>query len=239
MTSNMVTVPTRDGKSLGCYLAKSEEKSAPVIVVIQEIFGITDWLKSFANNLAKLGYNALVPDLFFRLEPGLVLNPNDEKQLQKAFQLYGKFDQDQGVEDLKDVAKYARTISGANGKVGVVGFCLGGKMSYFMATRSDVDCTASYYGGGIDEKLNEADKIKNPIILHLAEADGYIKKDAQQKIKQGLADIPNATVYIYPGVDHAFAREGGQHYDKTAADLANARTIDFFKTHLLGTRVTA
>ncbi len=239
MVSNMMTITTRDGKNFPCYIAQPGKQPAPVIVIIQEIFGITDWLKSFADNLAAQGFIALVPDLFFRIEPGLKLDDRNEKDLEKAFKLYGEFKQDQGIEDLKDVVKHARSIQGANGKVGCVGFCLGGLMTYLMACRSDIDCAVSYYGGGINHKLNEAGSIKRPILLHLAEADKFIDREAQKKISERLANVPEASVEIYPNTDHAFARTGGHAYDKNAADKANARTLEFFKKLLLSAPVSA
>jgi carboxymethylenebutenolidase len=232
MASNMVTITVQDGKSMQCYVSKPAKENAPSIVVVQEIFGVTDWLKSYADSLAAKGYMVLVPDLFFRLEPGLKLDDNNQEQLQKAFKLYGEFNQDQGVEDLKDVVKYARTLDGTNGKVGVTGFCLGGLMTYFMASRSDVDCAAAYYGGGIDQHLDEAKNIKQVFMLHLAENDQFINKEAQTKIIASLDKDCDSHVFVYPGVDHAFCRVGGGNYFERAAKTANERTDDFFARHL-------
>jgi carboxymethylenebutenolidase len=231
-TSEMMAIRTKDGGTMNCYVAKPDKEPAPAVIIIQEIFGITNWLKSTAEWLASQGYFGVVPDLFWRLEPNLVLNDRDQAQLQKAFGLYGKFDQSQGVEDLKDTMKHLKEHRSINGKVGTIGYCLGGLMSYFMACRSDADCAVSYYGGGIDSHLDEGKNIKKPTILHLAGADAYIDATAQEKIKSGLSHNPNVSVHIYPNTGHAFCRVGGEHYDKSAADLANSRTADFFKQHL-------
>jgi carboxymethylenebutenolidase len=232
MASNMVSVKLKDNQVMQCYVSKPERPSAPAIVIVQEIFGITDWLKSFADGLAAKGYVAVVPDLFCRLEPNLKLDDNNEKELQKAFKLYGQFDQNQGVEDLKEVVEFARKTDGASGKVGITGFCLGGLMTYFMACRSNVDCAVAYYGGGIDQHIEESVLIKKPFALHLAENDQFIGKAAQEKITAALDADEKMNVHVYPGVDHAFCRVGGNGYFEPAAKLANERTDEFFASNL-------
>lgn len=232
-TSQQLVIKAKDGGSFDCYVSQPEKRPAPAIVIIQEIFGITNWLKSVADWLASQGYFAVVPDLFWRLEPGIVLDDRDQTQLQKAFGLYGKFNQSQGISDLTDTVSQVRTLQEVNGKVGCTGFCLGGLMTYLMAACSDVDCSVSYYGGGINEKLDEIKNIKKPLLLHIAEQDQYIGPAAQNQIRSAIANNPLITMHVYPDVDHAFARVGGQNYNKAAGDLANSRTSDFFKKYLL------
>lgn len=230
--SEKLVVTAKDGGKFNCHVSRPAKKATAAIIVIQEIFGVTKWLQGTADWLAQNGFLAIVPDLFWRMEPGLQLNDRNDKDLNKAFDLYGRFDQNKGVEDLKDVLQTARTIDGIE-KVGVMGYCLGGLVTFMMAARSDTDASVSYYGGGIDEKLDEADKIKKPIILHLPEEDKFITKDKQAKIKNKLGNNPLVTIYTYPKMDHAFCRVGGEHYDKTNAELANSRTVEFFKKNLV------
>jgi len=113
-----------------------------------------------------------------------------------------------------------------------MGYCLGGKLAYLMATRSDADCNISYYGVGIQDMLDEAKNIKHALLMHIAELDKYVPPEAQQKILAALKANKQVEAHVYPGVDHAFARPNGQHYDKDAATLANSRTENFLKTHL-------
>lgn len=230
--SEKLTVTAGDGGKFNCHVEKPGKPATAAVIIIQEIFGITNWLKSTAEWYASNGYLAIVPDLFWRLEPNLNLNDRNEKDLQKAFKLYGEFNKDKGVEDLKSVLAEVRGMKVGSGKVGCSGYCLGGLMTYLMACRSDIDCSAAYYGGGIDEYVSEGDKLKKPIIMHLAEEDGHITKDKQAKIKNALGHNPLVTIYTYPKLDHAFCRVGGENYNMEAAELANSRTIAFFKTNL-------
>jgi carboxymethylenebutenolidase len=105
---------------------------------------------------------------------------------------------------------------------------MGGRLTYLAACRTDADACASYYGGGIDQSLGESHAIANPMILHLAEEDKFIDKDAQKAIHGALDANPHVTIYDYPGQDHAFARAFGHSRNEEAANLADKRTAEFF-----------
>jgi carboxymethylenebutenolidase len=126
----------------------------------------------------------------------------------------------------------AEQLKGATGKVGVMGFCLGGLMTYLTAARHHPDAAVAYHGGDTESYLDEAKAITTPLLMHLAEEDEFISKDAQRRIKAALTDVPNAKVYSYPGQNHAFARHTGVHYDAKAAALANGRTVAFLAGQL-------
>ncbi len=119
-----------------------------------------------------------------------------------------------------------------NGKVGAVGYCLGGRLAFLTATRTDADASVGYYGVGIENYLAEAEKLANPLMLHIAEEDGFAPKEAQALIIAALKDHPMVTIHTYPGRDHAFARPGGAHFHQGDAAKANDRTVAFFKQHL-------
>jgi len=125
-----------------------------------------------------------------------------------------------------------RAHEACSGKAGAVGYCLGGKLAYLMATRSDSDASASYYGVGLADLISEAGKIQKPLMLHVAAKDQFVPPDQQAKVAAALKGNRHVTLHTYEAQDHAFARIGGQHYDKAAADLANGRTLDFFREHL-------
>ena len=231
MSGEKITIKGPDGNFSG-YLAKPASGKGPGIVVIQEIFGVNKVMRDITDGLAAQGYTAICPDLFWRIEPGIQITDKTEAEWKRAFELFNAFNVEKGVEDLKATLATLRQHPSCTGKVGAVGYCLGGKLAYLMAARSDADCSVGYYGVGIQDLLGEAKSIRKPLMLHIAEKDEYTPPPAQEKIKAGLKDNPHVTLHSYPGMDHAFARVGGQHYDKAAADLANRRTAEFFQRHL-------
>lgn len=229
--STYITVNTPDG-DFQAYLARPKTSPAPAIVVIQEIFGVNADLRETCDELAAQGYLAISPDLFWRLEPGVDMSDQSEAEWKKGFALYSAFDRDTGVTDIVATMATARALPEANGKVGLMGYCLGGLMTFITTARQGSDAAVVYYGGSTEQYLDEADNIKNPLLMHLGEEDEYISKDAQKAIIGALKDNAAAQVFTYPGCKHAFARHRGTHYDKDAAVLANGRTADFFKRHL-------
>lgn len=227
MSSQSLSIKTPDG-DFSAYVARPAAESAPAIVVIQEIFGVNAVMRGIADDLAAQGYLAICPDLFWRIEPGIDITDQSEAEWAKAFELYAAFNVDKGIEDIAATIKTIRANPGCNGKVGAVGYCLGGLLSYLTAARTDIDAAVSYYGVGIDGKLDEATKIKAPILLHVAEKDQFVPAPAQAAMAKVLINGPRLSLYTYPGCDHAFARPGGEHFDAAAAKLANDRTSDFF-----------
>jgi carboxymethylenebutenolidase len=220
-----------DGK-FSAYLAAPQNTPAPGILVIQEIFGVNDVMRALCDGFAKDGYFALCPDLFWRQQPGVQLTDKTEEGWKQAMAFLQGFSMAKGVEDLLASLKHLRKLPGATGKAGSVGYCMGGRLAYLVATRSDTDCNVSYYGIGIETLLGEAPAILKPLLMHIAALDQYCPPEAQAQIKAGLSQNPNVTLHVYPGVDHAFARVGGQHYDAAAAALANGRTREFFTKYL-------
>lgn len=225
-----VTIKSSDGE-FSAYLA-APRSDGPGMLVIQEIFGVNKDMRDHCDRLASQGYFALCPDLFWRQEPGVQLTDQSEDEWSRAFALLQGFNADLGVTDLKDCLEYLRELEGCTGRVGTVGFCLGGKLVYLMACRSDADCNVAYYGVGLDELLHEAPQITTPTLLHIAEEDEFVAKEAQSKINETLAHHPCVTIHNYPGVNHAFARHNGVHYDEAAAKLADDRTSRFLRTNL-------
>jgi carboxymethylenebutenolidase len=215
----------------------SQPVSAPkaAIVVIQEIFGVNEGIRIKCDDWAAKGYLAVAPDLFWRIRPDIELDPDVPEQLQQGFELFGQFDQDQGIRDLEATIREARRMlgeSGDGGKVGAVGYCLGGRLAYMCAARTDVDASVGYYGVGIDGLLHESHAIARPLMLHVAGADGFVPPDVQQKMHEGLDQHPRVTLHDYPGLDHGFAATMGQRRDDEGARLADSRTEAFFAQHL-------
>lgn len=228
-----LNIQTSDG-SFSCYVARPATAGKyPVIVVLQEIFGVNAGIRSIADDYAAKGYIAISPDLFWRTEPGLSMSEANEGDWAKGFALYSAYDMKQGVQDIAATVAAARTMQGSNGKVGVTGYCLGGLLTFLSAARFNADAFVAYYGGATEKYIDEASDITDPLLYHLAEEDEYINKDAQALIKAALVKKSNIDIYSYPDRNHAFARPGGNHYDATDATLANKRTDAFFKQHLV------
>ena len=231
MSGDAITIQGRDGNFTG-YLARPGAGQGPGIVVIQEIFGVNKVIRDIADGLAARGFFALAPDLFWRLQPGVQLTDKTEAEWKQAFGLMQRFDADKGVQDIQATINHLRKVPGVSGKVGTVGYCLGGRLAYLSATRTDTDASVGYYGVYIQASLDEAKNIKKPLMLHIAAKDQFTPPEAQKQIMDGLKDNRLVALHVYPEMDHAFAREGGQHYDKACADLANTRTDTFFRQHL-------
>jgi carboxymethylenebutenolidase len=228
-----VLIKAADDGQFSAYVAEPKGAGkAPGIIVIQEIFGINDTIRAICDDYAAQGYVAIAPDLFWRQEPGIQLDSTTKEGWAKAMVLFQGFSETKGVEDLIATLGWLRSQPRVASKVGCVGYCLGGKLAYLMATRSDIDASVGYYGVGIDGSIGEASAITRPLMLHAAEKDGFSSPEALKTIREGLAPIVHATLHSYPGMDHAFARKGGEHYDAEAAALADGRTAQFFADNL-------
>ena len=230
--SETVTVATLSGdKNFGAYVARPASAPKAAIIVIQEIFGVNAGIRRKCDRLAEEGYLAIAPDLFWRLEPGIELDPDVEPEFKRALDLMGKFNQDQGIRDIEATIHHIRRQEGL-AKVGCVGYCLGGRLAYMTAARTDVNASVGYYGVGIDGLLNEKHAIAHPLLLHVPTEDGFVDKDTQKAMHDGLDDHPKVTLYDYEGLDHGFATEFGKRRSEEAANLADSRTSAFFAENL-------
>ena len=228
-----ISIEGSDG-SFGSYLAIPESGTGPGLLVIQEIFGVNQVMRDLCDNFAEQGYIAACPDLFWRIEPGIQLTDKTEEDWSKAFEYMNKFlpDFEKGVADLQATMSFLRSYQGSTGKVGCVGFCLGGSLAYTMACSSDSDASIGYYPVQIDDHLPYAEYIKNPAMFHIAEKDDFCPPESQTAIAQAFEKNGKITFHSYPGVDHAFARLGGGNYNQAAAELADGRTSALLKSAL-------
>jgi len=228
----MVTIQAFDGGQFQAYLALPASGRGPGIVLIQEIFGVNQVMRDIANWYSARGFVVICPDLFWRQEPGVQLTDQTEAEWQRAFGLYQGLDEAKAVADTAAAMAFLRTHPACTGKVGAVGFCLGGNLAYLLAARHNPDCAVGYYGVSIENALDESVNIHTPLMLHIAVKDKYCPPEAQAQIHAALDVNPHVIIYDYPDQDHAFARIGGVHSDKAAAELANLRTLEFFVRHL-------
>jgi len=228
----MTTIRTPDG-DFAAYVARPPGvDKAPAVVVIQEIFGVNAVMRQTTDDYAAQGFLAICPDLFWRIEPGIDITDQSEAEWKKAFELFNAFYVDLGVKDIAATIGHIRQHAGAAGKVGAVGFCLGGLLAFLTGARTDSDAAVGYYGVGIEKHLGEVEKLNDPLMLHIAEDDQFVPKEAQALIVASLKNHPQIEIFAYPGRDHAFARKGGEHYNAADAEKANARTLAFFRKHL-------
>jgi carboxymethylenebutenolidase len=218
--------------SFDAYIAEPSGTPRAAIVVIQEIFGINEGIRRKCDHWAEKGYLAIAPDLFWRLQPGVELDPDVESEFKQALDLMGRFDQDKGIEDIEATIRAARARLPEGGKVGAVGYCLGGRLAYMTAARTDIDASVGYYAVGIPGLLGEKHAIARPLALHIAGADHFVTPDQQKAMHEGLDGEERITLWDYPGEDHGFAAEMGKRRSEDAAQQADKRTEDFFAEHL-------
>lgn len=215
------------------YVAEPAGTPKAAIIVIQEIFGVNPGIRAKCDHWASLGYLALAPDLFWRIQPGIELDPDVADQFQQAIGYMGKFDQETGVRDIEATIRAARAKLGdPHAKVGAVGYCLGGRLAFMTAARTDINATVGYYGVGLENLLGESHAIAHPLMLHIPTADHFVGPEAQKAIHAGLDKHPRVTLYDYDGLDHGFAAEMGQRRNEAGAQLADGRTEAFFAEHL-------
>jgi carboxymethylenebutenolidase len=228
-----IRIDTIDGSgSFDAYMAEPAGTPRAAIVVIQEIFGVNEGIRRKCDRWAEKGYLALAPDLFWRLQPDIELDPDVESEFKQALDLMGRFDQDKGIEDIEATIRAARARLPEAGKVGAVGYCLGGRLAYMTAARTDIDASVGYYAVGIPGLLGEKHAIARPLALHIAGADHFVTPDQQQAMHAGLDGEPRITLWDYPGQDHGFAAEMGKRRSEEAAQQADKRTEAFFAEHL-------
>ena len=217
------------------YMAAMGGSPKAAIIVIPEIFGVNAGIRQKCDRLAVEGYLAVAPDIFWRFAPGVELNPDVEAELQEAFGYFGQYEANDGVKDIEAVIHAIR--GGLAGqapveKVGCVGYCLGGRLAYMAATRTDISASVGYYGVMIDQMLSEAHSIAKPLMLHIPTADHFVGPDAQAEIHAALDEHPRVTLHDYEGLDHGFATEMGDRRNDAGAELADSRTAAFFAEHL-------
>jgi len=229
----MIEIETlaHDGR-FQAYVAEPQGTPRAAVIVIQEIFGVNEGIRRKCDHWAQLGYLALAPDLFWRIRPGVQLDPDIPEQFQEALGLMGEFDQDMGVRDIEATIRAARQRLGGTGKVGCVGYCLRGRLAFMTSARTDIDASVGYYGVGIDNLLREKHAIARPLMLHIPTADGFVPPEVQRAMHDGLDDHPRVTLHDYEGLDHGFAAEMGKRRNEDAARLADSRTEAFFAEHL-------
>ncbi|HKD65582.1 MAG TPA: dienelactone hydrolase family protein [Candidatus Binataceae bacterium] len=224
MAGTTLRITASDGGVFEGYLALPAAGSGPGLVLAQEIFGINRHMREVADLYAEEGYAVLAPDLFWRLAAGIELG-YEGVDLERAFSFHERFGIGQGVHDINDAIRTLRGRPECNGKVGVLGFGLGGRLAYLAAARLKIDVAVSYYGMELEEHLEEARSVHCPIIFHFGAEDGYTPTAAREAVRRAFAARDDAEIYVYAGADHGFNNPSRGAFNKSAAALAHSRTI--------------
>jgi carboxymethylenebutenolidase len=224
-----VEVQGPDG-TFKAYVARPAGTPKGAVVAIQEIFGVNAVMRGKADWLAREGFLAVAPDLFWRIKPGIDITDQSEAEWKQALDYMNRLDKNASVKDVQATLAWARG-QGVS-KAGALGYCMGGYIAFLAACRTDTDASVCYHGGGIHTALGEAGGIKKPVMLHNPMKDGFIPREALDTIRETLKSNPLVTVHEYAEQDHAFTREGGAHYDEAAKQLADGRTIAFLNKAL-------
>jgi carboxymethylenebutenolidase len=228
---SMHEIAMPDGR-FEAYLARTMAAGRPAVVVLHEVFGINADQRATCDELAAEGFTAVCPELFWRQERHVDLSIHDDADWNKGLSLYRAYDIDRGVRDVEATVAAARRFAGSSGRVGVMGFCLGGLLAFLAAARTRVDAAVAFHGARTEEFLGEVADIDAPLQMHLAGEDEFIPPAAQRDIRAALASNSNCEVFSYPGCRHAFSRHDGRHFDADAARLSRARTLQFLNRHL-------
>jgi carboxymethylenebutenolidase len=229
------TIVTPDSSSFDAFCAVPAGGSGPGILLFQEIFGINDNMRGLAEKLAQQGYVVLVPDMFWRVEPRF--ERKDESGLGDAFAIVQQFDFAAAVGDIQSTHAHLLSMGECSGKVGAVGFCLGGGLAFAAATLSRVDgrgpdAAVCYYGSGVNDLLGHVDALECPCMFHYGSNDAFIPTEKIDEVEQAVAGRPGVAFHRYDA-GHAFSNwDAPSMYDEAAADEAWSRTLAFFDTHL-------
>ena len=234
MTATGITIALPSGDHMSAYLARPDDATEMGVVLLQEIFGVNANMRAIADVHAARGITAIVPDLYWRQQRDVDLDPAKRADVDRGMALMKGMDQDQAAQDALAAADHLRGLDGGPSRIGAIGYCIGGKLAYLVSMQSGIDAAVSYYGIAIYDALDKAAEPRMPLLLHIAEDDKLCPPDAQARIKAAFGPMPNGVIMTNPGGGHAFARRGGDAYDAAAAHRANQATADFLDTHLGG-----
>jgi carboxymethylenebutenolidase len=232
VVSNYITINGRNG-SFKAYIAKPKSTPASAVIVLQELFGVNADIRQHCDELCAQGYIAVAPDLYWAQERGVDLSVRSKDDWDHGVRLNTNYDRDAGVKDIEDTIDTVAAMSESNSRVAVLGYCIGGLMTYLTTARfSGVTAAVAFHGGDTEKYLGEASSVTVPMLMHLAGDDEFMPHAAQEAINAAFAGIPNVLIFTYPGQRHAFSRHNGEHYNADAAKLANDRTSDFLDKNL-------
>ncbi|MHC8332965.1 dienelactone hydrolase family protein [Pseudomonas sp. LB3P25] len=230
VTTQWIEIDSTDGK-FDAYLAIPHTGKGPGIVLIQEIFGVNEHIRSVAEQYAADGYLVIVPDLFWRSGERIELG-YDEAGWKRAVELMNATDVHKAQADIKLAIEALKAQPGLDGGIASIGFCFGGLLSYHTAANGLVNVAIAYYGGGIQNHLQRADEIKVPVLMHFGEQDSHISMDAVKTIAERFENNDHVDIQVYPGAEHGFNCSHRDSYNQPAAAEAHGNTLIFLSQNL-------
>jgi carboxymethylenebutenolidase len=229
--SRVESVETPDG-SFDLTVWLPEDGTGPGLLLIQEIFGVSDYIREVASDLAAMGYVVGAPDLFWRLEPGYQAG-HDEEGLNRSLAMVSRFDFPQGVTDAAAALRHLAALPEVEDGLGVIGFCFGGTIAYYLAAQADMDVMVSFYGSGISDRTDLLDQIDIPVQFVFGGNDSYIPRDQVAKVEAAAAGKPNVEMHVEEDAGHAFHnRKSAMFHMPEPAARAWQRTEEFLRRHL-------
>ncbi|HEY7202354.1 MAG TPA: dienelactone hydrolase family protein [Candidatus Dormibacteraeota bacterium] len=232
IATRVEAISAGDAAGMPCHVAVPEGGSGPGILVIQEIFGVNDYVRGRAETLAGLGYVAMAPDLYWRMEPNVEI-PHDEAGLQRAFGYMQRLDEPRAVDDASEALDRLRALPEVRGGVAVLGFCMGGRIGYHVTAHSHPDAAVLYYGSGTADALDLAPEVRCPVLFHFGADDPYIPAEQVEAIRAAFAGRADVEFDVQPGAQHAFDNYLAPMFHVEPARLAAwALTEDFLRRRL-------
>ena len=226
-----IKIQSLDGASFDAHVELPKGEHGPGLIVIRGLFSRQEEIEKTCASYAELGFAVVCPNIFHRQSEALI-PAGEEPDWERAHKLYTNFDIEAGARDLLATLAYVRKMPECGGKVGTVGYCLGCRLAFLMAARSDIDCTVGFYGVGLDGLLDEIFDIRMPTMIHFGEKDKLLQPTAREKILKALSRNKAIVSHIYDNAEHGFMREGSPTYNAAHAGLANMRTREFLIGHL-------
>lgn len=230
VTTQWIEIDSAEGK-FGAYLAIPHTRKGPGIVLIQEIFGVNEHIRSVAEQYAADGYLVLVPDLFWRNGHRIELT-YDEAGWKRAVELMNATDIDRAQKDIELTIDALKAQPGLDGGIASIGYCFGGLLSYLTAANGLVDMAIAYYGGGIQNQLDRADEIQVPLLMHFGEKDSHIPLEAVEQIAERFENNENVEIVVYPEAEHGFNCSHRDSYNQRAAAEAHGNSLIFLGMEL-------
>ncbi len=227
--SEGVTVPTADGP-MPAVVVRPPSGAGPGLVLVQEIFGVTRYIRRRAADLAALGYVVVVPEVYWRL-PDHALPESGPDLLPRAMGLVQQLDWSTAVRDVAAAVRSTRGLDGVGAGVGLVGFCFGGGLAFNVAAVEPVEVLVSYYGSALGDLLALAEEVVTPSLHHFGTADAYVPPSTQEAIRRAVTAV-GAEFHSHPGAGHAFDNPAPEFHHAEASGVAWEATTAFLARHL-------